>query len=67
MCPVFTAQALEDDTVRKSSVKYIYDHIGAQHKKFEFYEGAGHLILWSKAAGRVMKNVADFLQQIGQE
>ncbi|MCX7920856.1 MAG: alpha/beta fold hydrolase [Clostridia bacterium] len=64
-CPVFSAQALEDDTVRKASANYIYGHIGARYKKVEFYEGAGHLILWSKAADRVIKDVAGFLVQVG--
>ena len=62
-CPVFAAQALEDDTVRKNSVNYIYEHIGSQHKKLEFYENSGHLILWSKCADRVMKDVNDFLRK----
>ncbi|WP_094545639.1 alpha/beta hydrolase [Petroclostridium xylanilyticum] len=63
-CPVFTVQALEDDTVRKSSATYIYGHIGSQCKKLEFYEESGHLILWSKAADRVIEDVSDFLEQI---
>lgn len=63
-CPVFTAQALEDDTVRKNSANYINSHIGSVYKKIEFYEESGHLILWSKASERVIMDVGDFLNQI---
>ena len=60
-CPIFIAQALQDDTVHKMSANYIYQSIGSEYKKLEFYDGSGHQILWSKVADSVIKDVADFL------
>lgn len=61
-CPVFVVQALEDDTVRKSSANYIHGHITSEHKQLRFYTGSGHLILWSKAAESVIKDVTGFIR-----
>lgn len=60
-CPIFIAQALQDDTVRKSSAKYIYNHIAAKSKAVKYYDHSGHLILWSQAAGTVIQDVVDFV------
>ncbi len=60
-CPVFIAQALQDDTVRKSSAKYIYEHLAAKLKTVKYYDHSGHLILWSEAAGTVIQDVVKFL------
>lgn len=61
-CPMFTAQALKDDTVRKSSADYIYSHAGSSCRKLEFYEESGHLILWSNEAEKVIKDILDFIE-----
>jgi carboxylesterase len=63
-CPVFLAQALKDDAVRKNSANFIYRNTGSQYKKLKFYEDSGHLILWSKAADTVMNDITAFLGQI---
>lgn len=63
-CPVFVAQALQDDTVRKKSADYIYSHVSSKEKSLQFYEGSGHLILWSKAAEKVMNDVLYFLYKL---
>lgn len=60
-CPVFIAQALEDDTVRKSSGIYLYENIVSQKKALKFYENSGHLILWSEIASQVIQDIRNFL------
>jgi len=61
--PVFIAQALEDDTVRKSSATYIYRNIGSQNKTVKFYPDSGHLILWSCCSSQVIQDVTDFIKE----
>jgi carboxylesterase len=60
-CPIYIAQALQDDTVHKNSAKYIYHNVGSKNKKIEFYDRSGHHILWSKAAESVKKAVEGFI------
>ncbi|NLI92472.1 MAG: alpha/beta fold hydrolase [Peptococcaceae bacterium] len=60
-CPVFVAQALEDDTVRKNSAHYLYTHIASSNKALKFYPKSGHLILWSEAASQVIEDVKGFI------
>ncbi len=62
-CPVFVVQALEDDTVRKSSAQYIYKSAASNRKLIKYYEQSGHLILWSKAAAGVIQDVRSFLEE----
>jgi carboxylesterase len=63
-CPLFIAQALQDDTVRKSSAEYLYRHTASRLKIIKYYDHSGHLILWSKAAGQVISDVQDFLRRL---
>lgn len=63
-CPIFVAQALEDDTVRKSSALYIQRHAASDQKFLRFYENSGHLILWSKASAQVIQDVREFLSNL---
>lgn len=60
-CPIFIGQALEDDTVRKSSAEFIYSHISTKKKTLKFYQNSGHLILWSRESSLVIQDVKDFL------
>lgn len=61
-CPVFVAQALEDDTVRKNSARYIYCNIASNKKFIRYYENSGHLILWSKVSAEVIQDVRSFMR-----
>lgn len=61
-CPLFVAQALEDDTVRKSSAAYIYERAGSNRKSIEYYQKSDHLILWSEAADQVMEDILAFFR-----
>lgn len=63
-CPIFIAQATEDDTVQQRSAGYIHDHVGSGVKRLEYYEGVGHRILWSKAADKVSLDVAGFIREL---
>lgn len=60
-CPIFIVQALQDDTVQKRSADFIFNKIGSVDKKIEYYDGSGHLILWSDAAPCVIRDVEKFL------
>ena len=62
-CPAFIGQALDDDTVRKSSAEFIYRHISTKKKTLKFYKNSGHLILWSKESLQVIQDVRGFLDQ----
>ncbi|MDF2675657.1 MAG: esterase/lipase, partial [Clostridiales bacterium] len=53
-CPIFIAQALQDDTVNKRSAGFIFKNIGSETKKIQYYNNSGHHILWSKVADSVM-------------
>lgn len=61
-CPVFIAQALEDDTVRTSSASFLTKNIASQQKVTKYYEKSGHLILWSKSADQVINDVIQFVE-----
>jgi carboxylesterase len=63
-CPIFVAQGLQDDTVRKSSAQYIYSNVASKQKSIQYYEDCGHLILWSKACDRVVEDVEDFMKKL---
>lgn len=65
-CPLFVAQALEDDTVRKSSAAYIYERASSDRKSIQYYPKSGHLILWSEAADMVMEDVLKFLNSTAE-
>lgn len=60
-CPIFVVQAKDDDTVRRTSAKYIFDKIGSEKKKIKYYNNSGHVILTSPAAKEVSSEVEDFL------
>ncbi len=60
-CPIFIAQALQDDTVNKRSADFMFRNIGSETKKIQYYNNSGHLILWSKVADSVMNDVEEFL------
>lgn len=63
-CPVFIAQALEDDTVRKSSAAYLQRNIASPNKTLKYYPNAGHLILSSQVSAQVIQDVAEFIQKV---
>lgn len=48
-CPLFIAQALEDDTVKWKSADYIYKNAASEFKLIKYYKGSGHLICRSSA------------------
>jgi carboxylesterase len=60
-CPVFVAQAMEDDTVQARSAQYIYDHVSSGTKAIQYYGNSGHLLCHSKACHDVFKDVAGFI------
>lgn len=63
-CPVFIAQALEDDTVQKRSAEHIYKNILSQNKFIKYYEGSGHLICLSGICNKVFNDVVEFIYYI---
>lgn len=63
VCPVLITQALEDDTVRKSSAGYIYETVASKQKSIKYYENSGHLILWSQASDCVIRDIQSFLYE----
>lgn len=63
-CPVFIAQALEDDTVQHRSANHAYWHFGSEDKRIKYYTGSGHQICHSSAAAKMMLDVEVFLNEI---
>lgn len=63
-CPVFIAQALEDDTVQKRSAEYIYKNISSQNRFIKYYEGSGHLICLSGICNKVFYDIVEFIYYI---
>lgn len=66
-CPILIAQAIHDDTVRKSSANYIYDHVSSEVKQLKFYNSSQHLLLWSTEADVVMKHISEFIKQLSSK
>lgn len=62
-CPILILQAEDDDTVRRKSTNYIYNHVTSNTKKIKCFGEGGHLILLSKSADQVMKSVRNFLEE----
>ncbi|HEX9061419.1 MAG TPA: alpha/beta fold hydrolase [Clostridia bacterium] len=63
-CPLFVAQALKDDTVRKASARYILNGVSSERKVIRFYENSGHQILKSEDAEKVMDDVLGFINEL---
>lgn len=63
-CPLFVTQALDDDTVRKQSARYIHERMSGKRKKLRFYDHGGHLILRSSSASKVMEDIWAFINEI---
>ncbi|MGI6189749.1 MAG: alpha/beta fold hydrolase [Clostridiales bacterium] len=61
-CPLFVAQALEDDVVQPKSAVYIHRNAGSISKTLKFYKGSGHLICYSSAASKLFSDVFSFIQ-----
>ncbi len=59
-CPVFIVQAKDDDTVRVTSAKHIFNRIASNDKNLKHYNNSGHVILTSPSAEEVSKDVDDF-------
>jgi len=64
ICPVLITQGLDDDTVRKSSAKYLFGSISSEIKRMKFYENSGHVMLHSPAAGNVIRDIEEFLERM---
>ena len=62
-CPILILQAEDDDTVKRKSTDYIYNHVTSNTKKIKYFSEGGHLILLSKSATQVMEFVKDFLKE----
>ncbi|NLO83110.1 MAG: alpha/beta fold hydrolase [Clostridiales bacterium] len=60
-CPLFVAQALEDDVVQPKSAIYIHRQAPSVSKTLKFYKGAGHLICYSAAASKLFGDVLSFI------
>ena len=63
-CPVYIAQALEDDTVQASSAEYIKRNIGSEVKEVKYYGKSGHLICHSAAGEMLFNDVEGFINSI---
>ncbi|AGA68276.1 esterase/lipase [Desulfitobacterium dichloroeliminans LMG P-21439] len=61
-CPILIIQAEDDDTVRRKSVDYIYEHVSSEKKRIKYFHEGGHLILLSPVADQVYFCVEDFIQ-----
>lgn len=62
-CPLFVAQALNDDTVQHKSAKYIYERVASRQKAIKFYDDAGHLICHSIVSKQVFDDLYAFITE----
>lgn len=63
-CPIHIVQAINDDTVRKSSANYLFDNVGSEVKQLKFFDCSEHHILWSSDADKVSEHIIEFLNAI---
>jgi carboxylesterase len=63
-CPFYVIQALDDDTVKTKSARYIYQNIKSQKKYLKYYETGGHLLLRSATANTVIADIEGFLSAL---
>ncbi|MPW25881.1 alpha/beta fold hydrolase [Alkalibaculum sp. M08DMB] len=63
-CPLLIIQSLKDDAVKAISANYIYEHVSSEDTNIKFYNESGHLILWSKAANNVIKDIYAFFEDV---
>jgi len=63
-CPVFTAQALEDDAVKWESADYIYRNTCSNSKVVRYYRNCGHIICHSPASGELFRDVEHFIRNV---
>lgn len=62
--PLFIAQALEDDTVRCKSARYIYNNAASKSKVLKYYENSGHLICQSSACKKLAADIIEFIEKL---
>ena len=62
--PFLVIQAVDDDTVRKTSSNYIYDNISSSVKSLEYVEGGGHQVLQSEYSHEVGILIGEFLRRV---
>jgi carboxylesterase len=62
--PALIVQSLNDDTVRSSSARFIYDHLSSIDKQVKYYQRGGHVILLSDTAHEVIGDIVTYLGQI---
>jgi carboxylesterase len=63
-CPIFIAQALEDDTVQYRSADFIYRNVDSMVKEIKYYTGSGHLICHSSVSSEVFGDVDTFIGRL---
>lgn len=63
-CPLLIIQAKDDDTSRRKSVDYIYNHVSSAKKNIKYYNEGGHQILQSSVSEQVFSCVDDFIQNL---
>lgn len=64
ICPVLMIQAEDDDTVKKKSVDYIYQHLSSEKKVIKLFSKGGHGILQSSAAEQVISCIEAYINEI---
>lgn len=62
-CPIYIIQAINDDTVRKSSANYLFNHVGSEVKQLKFFDCSEHHILWSSDADKATEHIIEFLNE----
>lgn len=63
-CPTLVIQAMDDDTVRNTSGKYIYDNVCGDIKNIKYFEKGGHEILCSNTSRDVAKETYNFINKL---
>lgn len=63
-CPILVIQAMDDDTVKNTSGKYIYDNVCGNIKDIRYFEEGGHVILCSNTCEAVSKEIHNFINKL---
>lgn len=62
-CPIYVIQAINDDTVRNSSAKFIFNNVGSDDKKIKLFDSSEHRILCSSEADMVIGDILEYLSK----
>lgn len=62
-CPTLMIQAEDDDTVKKKSVEYIYQHLSSEKKVMKHFSKGGHAVLLCSTGEQGISYIAEYINE----